>query len=97
MGIKLSDDDTCLGAALISNSHDMLQVDTSGGKVLEFRRGKYNITSRGGKGFEAVKRTKLVRVLPVAIELVDWDEMEGKTEGKNSNGKAGASQRGLFE
>src|SRR5207245_11733503 len=71
MGIKLSDDDACLGAALISNSHDMLQVDTSGGKVLEFRRGKYNITSRGGKGFEAVKRTKLVRVLPAAIALVD--------------------------
>ena len=26
---------------------------------MEFRRGKYEATSRGGKGFEAVKRTDL--------------------------------------
>ncbi|HEV3445215.1 MAG TPA: DNA topoisomerase IV subunit A [Gemmataceae bacterium] len=89
MGIKLSDEDACLGAALISDSHDMLQVETSGGKTLEFRRGKYNITSRGGKGFEAVKRTTLVRVVPPAIELVDWDALEGKSEEKSRNGKNG--------
>jgi DNA gyrase subunit A len=97
MGIKLSDDDACLGAALISDNHDMLQVETSGGKTLEFRRGKYNITSRGGKGFEAVKRTTLVRVVPPAIELVDWEQMEGKAEGREANGKAGGEQRRLFD
>jgi DNA gyrase subunit A len=97
MGIKLSDDDSCLGAALISDSHDMLQIETSGGKTLEFRRGKYNITSRGGKGFEAVKRTTLVRVVPPAIELVDWEQIEGKAEGREANSKAGGEQRRLFD
>ena len=40
------------------------------------------MTSRGGKGFEAVKRANFVRVVPNPIELVDWD----KVEGKNGNG-----------
>ena len=51
------------------------------------------MVSRGGKGFEAVKRTDFVRVVPPPIELVDWDELEGKTEEKNGkhegNGKKG--------
>jgi DNA gyrase subunit A len=91
MGIKLAKDDVCLGAALIANAHDALQVETSGGRVLEFRRGKYDVTSRGGKGFEAVKRSEFVRVIPPPIELVDWDQLEGKDPG--SNGKA----RQLFD
>ena len=97
MGMKLAEDDACLGAALISDSHDMLQVETSGGKTLEFRRGKYNITSRGGKGFEAVKRTTLVRVVPPPIELVDWEQIEGKTETKGVTGKSNGQQKELFE
>ena len=83
MGIKLAEGDSCLGAALISNSHDALQVETSGGKILEFRRGKYDVTTRGGKGFEAVKRSTFVRVVPPAIELVDWDQLEGTDAGRN--------------
>jgi DNA gyrase subunit A len=84
MGIKLEKGDVCLGGALISGRFDMLQVETAGGKTMEFRRGKYDTTSRGGKGFEAVKRTTFVRVVPSPIQLVDWDEVEGK---KESNGK----------
>src|SRR5436305_5100816 len=61
MGIKLADGDVCLGGALISDRHDALVMETTGGKTLEFRRGKYEATSRGGKGFEAVKRTRFVR------------------------------------
>jgi DNA gyrase subunit A len=79
MGIKLGKEDTCLGGALISGRFDMLQVETSGGKTMEFRRGKYELVSRGGKGVEAVKRTTFVRVIPPKIELVDWDVLEGKT------------------
>jgi len=80
IGIKLAEDDSCLGGALISGRFDMMQVETTGGKVMEFRRGKYETTSRGGKGFEAVKRTSFVRVVPPPIELVDWDRLEGKGE-----------------
>jgi DNA gyrase subunit A len=81
MGIKLSDNDTCLGGTLISANQDTMQVETSGGRILDFRRGKYDITSRGGKGFEAVKRATFVRLLRPPIELVDWDQMEEKTNG----------------
>jgi DNA gyrase subunit A len=92
MGIKLTDDDTCLGGALISGRHDKLAVETSGGKVIEFGKDKYEVTSRGGKGFEAVKRSTFVRVLPPPIELVDWEAMEDD-ETQSGNGK----QRKLFE
>lgn len=93
MGIKLADDDSCLGGALISGRFDMLQMETAGGKSMEFRRGKYQVTSRGGKGFAAVKRTTFVRVIPPPIELVDWEQVEGKGEEKNGNG----DQKNLFD
>ena len=85
IGIKLADDDVCLGGALIAKSTDMLAVETSGGKTLEYT-GRHETTGRGGKGWEAVKRTNLVRVVPPAIVLVDWEEMEGKKKEPGSNG-----------
>jgi DNA gyrase subunit A len=90
MGIKLEEGDVCLGGALISNRHDALVVETAGGKTMEFRRGKYEQTSRGGKGYEAVKRTTFTRVVPPPIELVDWEKVEEKAD--NGNG-----QKSLFE
>jgi DNA gyrase subunit A len=98
MGIKLIGDDTCLGGALMGGRFDKLVLETSGGKTMEFGPAKYEITSRGGKGFEAVKRTTFVRVVPPPIELVDWE----KVEGKNGNGhkdkaeRNGDGQRTLF-
>jgi DNA gyrase subunit A len=97
IGIKLSEGDTCLGGELISGRFDRMQVETTGGKVMEFRRGKYEVTSRGGKGFEAVKRTSFVRVVPPPIELVDWDQMEGKGEDKTKSQEKNGDQRGLFD
>jgi DNA gyrase subunit A len=88
MGIKLADDDSCLGGALINSRFDAMVMETAGGKTMEFRRGKYELTSRGGKGFQAVKRTTFVRVLPQPIELVDWDKVEGKDEDKSKGAKA---------
>jgi DNA gyrase subunit A len=96
MGIKLAEGDTCLGGALINSRFDAMVVETAGGKTMEFRRGKYEITSRGGKGFEAVKRTTFVRVVPPPIELVDWDQVEGKEEEKG-NGRKNGDQRDLFD
>jgi DNA gyrase subunit A len=92
MGIKLAEGDTCLGGALMSGRFDKMVLETSGGRTMEFGRNKYDVTSRGGKGFEAVKRANFVRVVPPPIELVDWDAMEGKAAEdngkKNGNGKA---------
>ncbi len=101
MGIKLEKGDACLGGALMSGRFDKFVLETSGGKTMEFGRAKYEVTSRGGKGFEAVKRTTFVRVVSPPIELVDWDQVEGKGEekangrghGKGPNGE----QRTLFE
>jgi DNA gyrase subunit A len=99
LGIKLREGDVCLGGALISDRHDALVMETTGGRTMEFRRGKYEPTSRGGKGFEAVKRSSFTRVVPPPIELPDWDKVEGKTEDKpkktESNGNG--EQRSLFE
>jgi hypothetical protein len=48
--------------------------------------GRHETTSRGGKGWEAVKRTSLVRVVPAPITLVDWDVLEGKKKEPGANG-----------
>jgi DNA gyrase subunit A len=71
MGIKLKGNDVCLGGALCGSRHDALIVETSGGITKEIRRGAYPATSRGGKGYEVVKRADLVRVHPAPIQLVD--------------------------
>jgi DNA gyrase subunit A len=97
MGIKLEEGDTCLGGALISSRFDAMVVETAGGKTMEFRRGKYEVTSRGGKGFEAVKRTTFVRVVPSPIELIDWEKVEGKADEKGKGPEANGEQRTLFE
>jgi DNA gyrase subunit A len=80
MGIKLTEGDSCLGGALMSGRFDKMVLETSGGRTMEFGRNKYDVTSRGGKGFEAVKRANFVRVVPSPIELVDWEQMEEKVE-----------------
>jgi DNA gyrase subunit A len=96
MGIKLADGDTCLGGALMSGRFDKMVLETSGGRTNEFGRNKYEVTSRGGKGFEAVKRTTFVRVVPPPIELVDWDKVEGKGEEKEKGQHRNGEQRDLF-
>ena len=99
MGIKLREGDRCLGAALISNRFDALVMETAGGRTQEFRRGKYETTARGGKGFEAVKRTTFVRVVPPPITLVDWEAVEGKAESKENKPSANGAgaQADLFD
>jgi DNA gyrase subunit A len=96
MGIKLDDGDTCIGAALMGGRFDKFVLELSNGKMMEFGRNKYEPVSRGGKGYEAVKRLSFVRVVPPPIELVDWDQMEGKN-GSKANGTTGDEQGKLFE
>jgi DNA gyrase subunit A len=92
MGIKLEKDDTCLGAALVRNRHDALMVETTGGKTMEFRWGKYEAVSRGGKGVETVKRSGFARVIPPPVALVDWEQVGEPTPEAN-----GVAQKSLFE
>ncbi len=95
IGIKLGDGDTCLGGALVRNQNDAMIVETSGGKQMEFY-GSREMSSRGGKGFEAVKRTSFVRVVSAAIELVDWDKVEERAEEKNGKAELNGDQKSLF-
>jgi DNA gyrase subunit A len=96
IGIKLGKGDTCLGGALVRNQNDALVMETSGGKQMEFY-GSREMASRGGKGFEAVKRTSFVRVVPPPIELVDWDKVEGKAEERNGRVETNGEQKSLFD
>jgi len=101
IGIKIDEGDTCLGGALVSNRHDALVVETSGGQEKEMRRGAHPTIARGGKGTEVVKRTSLVRVVPPAIELTDWERIESglprEPKVKDTNGDDKPSNGALFE
>jgi DNA gyrase subunit A len=97
IGIKLAQGDVCLGGALMGGRFDKFTLETSGGKLMEFGRNKYEPTSRGGKGFEAVKRANFARVVPPPIELVNWDEIEGKVNGKPKEPAKDGDQGTLFQ
>jgi hypothetical protein len=71
-------------------------MQTSGGKQMEFY-GSREMASRGGKGFEAVKRTSFTRIVSPPIELVDWDKVEGKVEERNGKAETNEEQKSLFE
>jgi DNA gyrase subunit A len=91
MGMKLGDDDHCLGGVVISDKDDFLQVETTNGKTLDFRPSKYEVVTRGGKGFEAVKRSEFAKIIVPPIELVNWDEIADAEAQKPSKPK------GLFD
>ena len=95
MGLKLDDKDECLGGTLITSSNRLYQlaVETQSGKQMDFGGTSYQMVARGGKGHKPGERTKFAKVLPPAIELVNWEELEGGTA-KVGSKKNGA---GLFE
>src|SRR5205807_6975375 len=97
MGIKLGKNDACLGGVLLGGRFDKLVLETSGGKTMEFGRGKYEVTARGGKGFEAVKRASFARVVPPPIQLVDWEKTEEKTGGVSKTSEPNGADRTLFD
>jgi DNA gyrase subunit A len=97
LGIKLKEGDVCLGGALMSGRFDKLTLETSGGRTMEFGRNKYDVTSRGGKGFEAVKRASFVRVVPPPIELADWDRVEGKNGDRPKKAESNGDGPSLFD
>lgn len=78
-GIKRSDaNDEVLGAAQMARASDCLRVMTSADKVLVFGQMKYELTSRGGKGIRAAKRSNFLYIVRPDIALVDWAALEGK-------------------
>jgi DNA gyrase subunit A len=94
IGIKLLKDDVCIGGALVSSRFTKMDVETSGGQTRELGGGKPTV-SRGGTGYQEVKRTQFVRIKPPAIELNDWEALElANGNGKNGNGKKDPERNG---
>jgi DNA gyrase subunit A len=75
IGIKLHDDDKCIGGALVHGRFTKMDVETSGGQTRELGGGKPTV-GRGGSGHQEVKRTQFVRIVAPPIELTDWEAIE---------------------
>jgi DNA gyrase subunit A len=95
IGIKLDDGDACIGGVLVGGRFDKLVVETESGKTQDFGPGAIKCQKRGGMGSKPGARTKFTAVLPSEIQLVNWDEVEGKT--KPTNGKPSNGTPKLFE
>ena len=94
IAIRMDSDDTCLGGILVTNSEDTLVVESAGGKTLDFKKGRCQPATRGGRGQDVAKRSGLVRVVPAPIPLVDWDNLEDKPSRGRGSSERGNSNRG---
>jgi DNA gyrase subunit A len=91
LGIKLADGDVCLGGQL-TGPKGRMTVEASDNRPMEFRHDRHETVSRGGKGFEAVKRKTFLRVVPPPLELVDWEQVADHPKDKRDD-----NQRDLFD
>ncbi len=62
--IKLAKGDRVLGCIASTGDRDLMTVETSRGATQTISTAKYEVTSRGGKGREILKRGSLVAVVP---------------------------------
>ena len=65
---------------LVGGRFDKLVVETETARQQDFGPAAIKCQKRGGKGAKPGVRTKFTRVVPPPIELVNWDEVEGKVE-----------------
>jgi DNA gyrase subunit A len=73
LGFKLAPDDRLVGAAMFGEDEKRATLTLVNGKGTEHTITKrYTPVSRGGKGFELIKRDRLVKMVPQEIELVPF-------------------------
>ena len=73
LGFKLAPDDRLVGAAVFGEDEKRATLTLVNGKGTEHTVTKrYTAVSRGGKGFELIKRDRLVKMLPQDIELISF-------------------------
>ena len=86
IGIKLDAGDQCIGGTLVSdgrrNEQNRISLEMDNGKPDDYTPEKIKVQARGGKGEKVRHRVEFVRVTPPPIELVNWDEVEGRPERK---------------
>lgn len=75
-GIRLSKNAKCLGGVLIGETIDRVVLLNRNDNELDFRGAKYQPVSRGGKGYEVVKRGGFKKVVRPEIPLIDWTQIE---------------------
>ena len=74
IGFKLAPDDRLVGAALFGDDEKRATLTLVNGKGTEHTITKrYTPVSRGRKGFELIKRDRLVKALPPDLTLVDFE------------------------
>jgi len=82
IGIKMDDDDICLGGNLVTTGvrkdATKLVIETESGRTEDFTAERPKPQNRGGKGEKPWARTKFARVLPPPIKLTNWDEVDDK-------------------
>ena len=82
IGIKLDDEDACIGGALVTegrvNEANRIVVETESGKTQDYTPKGTKSQNRGGKGEKPGARTKFTRVVPGTIQLANWDEVDDK-------------------
>jgi DNA gyrase subunit A len=86
IGIKLEPEDECLGGVLVGGRFDKLTLETESGKTQDFGPGAIKTRNRGAKGDKQGTRIRFARVVPPAIELADWDVVEGKKPKDDAKG-----------
>jgi DNA gyrase subunit A len=66
-------------------------VETQSGKTQEFGPNAIKSQGRAGTGVRPGERTRFDRVIPPTIELVNWEEIDGKPrkDGPERNGDHG--------
>jgi DNA gyrase subunit A len=63
MLMKLGDDDVLIGFKAVKDEKDSLVAKTSGGGEQRINTAKYEVTQRGGKGREVIKRGSLTEIV----------------------------------
>jgi len=66
--IKLAPSDRVLGTKAVASPTETLTVKTSMGGEQRINLAKYEVSSRGGRGREIIKRGKITEILPPEIE-----------------------------
>lgn len=86
--MRLEEEDRLLGFTLVHKRREGLEVETNRGAKVIVRETKYPVVSRGGRGYEVVKRGRFVRVIPSPVEL-ESGLTEGEDDGSGPAGEGG--------
>ncbi|MCK6527525.1 DNA topoisomerase IV subunit A [Myxococcota bacterium] len=78
--MRLDDEDRLLGFTLVHKRREGLEVETNRGARVIVRETRYPVVSRGGRGYEVVKRGRFVKVILPPLEL-ETGLTEGEDEG----------------